>query len=195
MRQAVPSFLPLFRSETQLRLLGLLVLEPRRKWTVNELAAATRAPRQSVHRELERAVQAGLITRDNEARPHRFRAATRSPLYRPIRNLLELTVGVESQLRRAFEDEEGIDFAVIHGSWARGEAGGDSDIDVLVVGEPDVTSVRRLVRDVGRAVGRRVDTVVFSRDEFRKRRARRDGFLEKTLGEPHVVIAGSLDGA
>jgi|SRR5918911_1073891 predicted nucleotidyltransferase len=195
MRQPVPSFLPLFRSEIQLRLLGLLVLDPRRTWTVNELAAATRAPRQSVHRELERAVEAGLITRDRAARPHRFRAATRSPLYRPTRSLLELTVGVESQLRRAFEGEKGVDFAVIHGSWARGQAAGDSDVDVLVVGEPDVTRVRRLARDVGRAIGRRVDAVVFTREEFGKRRARGDGFLGKALGEPHIVIAGSVDGA
>src|SRR4051794_38935863 len=121
MRQSVPSLLPLFRSETQLRLLGLLILEPRRIWTANELANATGAPRPSVHRELNRAVQAGLISRDTQRRPHGFRAATESALYRPLRKLLELTVGVEAELRRVFEGEEDIELALIHGSWARGQ--------------------------------------------------------------------------
>jgi predicted nucleotidyltransferase len=136
-------------------------------------------------------VAAGLVDRDDTRRPHRFRAVTKSPLYRPLRSLLELTVGIESQLRQLFEGEPNVDAALIHGSWARGQAGPDSDIDLLVVGRPDVTRLRRSTREIGRAVGRRIDTVVLSPEEFRKRRAAGDGFLEKILAEPHVVLAGS----
>lgn len=193
MRQTVPSFLPLFRSEAQLRLLGLLTLDPRRSWTADELATATSAPRPSVHRELQRAVGAGLVDRDASQRPHRFQAATDSPLYRPLRNLLDLTIGVESQLRRLFENEEDVDVALIHGSWARGQAGAGSDIDVLVVGTPDVTRLRRAIRDLSRAAGRRIDATVFSPEEFQSRLAERDVFVRKVLSEPHIILSGSVD--
>lgn len=194
MRQTVPAYFPLFRSESQLRVLGLIVLEPRRSWTVDQLAEASAAPRPSVHRELQRALAAGLIERDASRRPHRFRASTKSALYRPLRDLLKMTVGVEPELRRLLQAEDEVDAAVIHGSWARGEAAAGSDIDVLVIGRPNVTRLRRSVRDVGRRVGRRIDTTVFSPDEFRRRRARGDGFLKKIDSEPHIELVGSLDG-
>src|SRR5215210_1269743 len=156
MRHSVPAILPLFRSEDQLRILGALTLEPARSWTADELTAATRAPRASVHRELQRAVAAGLVTRDGSRRPHEFRAATDSPVYQPLRDLLELTVGVESQLRELLANEGGVEAAVLHGSWARAEAGPGSDVDVVVVGDPDLTHLRRAVRDLGRSSGRRI---------------------------------------
>ncbi len=190
MRQPVPRHLPLFRSEDQLRLLGILLLEPRKDWSVDELAAATGAPRPSVHRELQRAVAAGLVDRDASARPHRFRANTHTPLYSPLRDLLELTVGLESELRNFLEGEEGIDAAIIHGSWAGGTARLGSDVDVLAVGEPDLTRLRRQLRDIGRRAGRRIDVTAFSPAEFARRRAVGDGFLEKILAEPHIVLVG-----
>ena len=193
MRQSVPRLLPLFRSEDQLRLLGILLLEPRRDHTVDDLVSATDAPRPSVHRELQRAVGAGIIERDASRRPHRFRANSESPLHRPLRELLERTVGLETELRTFFDGEEGVDAAVIHGSWARGEAGAGSDLDVLAVGEPDVTRLRRKVREIGRRGGRRVDVTAFSPGELARRLADGDAFLDKVLSEPHIVLVGDLD--
>ena len=40
MRTSVPSLLPIFRSEMQVRLLGLILLQPERTWTLHELAKA-----------------------------------------------------------------------------------------------------------------------------------------------------------
>ncbi len=100
MRTSAPPALPLFRSQMQLRMLALLLLQPERSWTLQELAHALDAPASSVHRELRRAESAGLIGSDTTARPHRFRAAADGPLYRPLADLLNLTVGVEERRTR-----------------------------------------------------------------------------------------------
>ena len=75
MRTSAPDILPIFRSEMQMRLLALLLLQPERSWTLQELAEALDAPASSVHRELGRAEHAGIVRRDSTARPHRFQAA------------------------------------------------------------------------------------------------------------------------
>lgn len=97
MRTGTPDLLPLFRSEFQVRLLALLVLQPDRAWTVPELAERFGAPVSSVHRELGRAERAGIIERHTGSRPHTFRAAEGSPLYQPLADLLRLTLGVEGE--------------------------------------------------------------------------------------------------
>ena len=145
-----------------------------------------------MHRELQRAAAAGIIERDASRRPHRFQAATESPIYRPLRTLLELTVGVEPQLRQVVGDDAEIEAALVHGSWARGDASARSDIDLLVVGRPDITRLRRSLRKIERTLGRRIDSTVLTPDEFRARRSSGDAFLQKALAEPNLVLTGDF---
>jgi predicted nucleotidyltransferase len=190
-RTAAPAVLPLFRSEMQLRLLGLLLLQPERAWTLNGLAAALGAPVSSVHRELRRAEAAGIVRRDDDARPHRFTAATDDALVEPLTTLLRRSVGLEAELRAAL-DRPGVRAAVIHGSWAGSERRPDSDVDVLVVGDADLRELRRLVRPISRAAGRTVDLTVLHPEELREQVARRSSFTRRLLEEATVPLVGDL---
>jgi len=98
----------------QAEFLGLVLLQPTRAWSLDELATALGAPASSVHRELLRTVNAGLATRDSRQRPHRYQAAQDAPAFRPTRDLLELTVGVPRRLREALEGKAEIRAAAIH---------------------------------------------------------------------------------
>jgi len=100
-----------------MRLLALVLLQPEREWTLQTLADALGASQSSVHRELERAEAAGILSRNAASRPHRFRAVVSDPLFEPLANLLSRTVGIETELRTVLERPD-IDAAVIYGSWA-----------------------------------------------------------------------------
>ena len=193
MRTSPPRLLPFFRSELQLRTLSILYSEPERSWTAEGLRTALGAPAASIHRELHRALDAGLIEREHTIRPHRFRAASDSPLFNPLRELLARTVGVEKELREVLASEEGVEAAVIHGSWA-GSTGVHplSDIDVLIVGEVEDDKLRRRLRTVGKRAGRSVDAIVFRPGEFQRRLEERNGFLEKLLEGPKVELRGNI---
>jgi predicted nucleotidyltransferase len=187
----VPNVLPLFRSEMQLRLLALLLLQPERSWTLSELASTLRAPASSVHRELGRIEAAGLLNRDDGSRPHRFAGASTSPLFKALRELLQLTVGVEDELKDAL-DVPGVIAAAIHGSWVAGNRRPDSDIDVVVVGESDLRILRSHTRDIASRAGRRIDLMLFSADEFRSRIREGQGFARHLIDEPVVPLVGDL---
>lgn len=191
MRTPVPSLLPLFRSEMQVRLLALVLLQPERRWTLQGLAEALDAPHSSVHRELARAESAGVIRRDSDARPYRFSAATDDGAYEPLAELLRRSVGVESQLR-AYLDRPGISAAVIHGSWVSGDRRPDSDIDVLVVGEADLRELRRLGRLIGKATGRTIDLTLLTDAEFKRLLAERSSFVRQLMESPVTVLVGDL---
>jgi predicted nucleotidyltransferase len=181
MRIKPPAILPLFRSEMQVRLLALLLLQPERSWTLQDLAVVLEAPLSSVHRELLRAKDSGLVTRNAGARPHRFQAAGEDSLYEPLAALLRRSVGVDE-----------IFVAVIHGSWAGGSRRPDSDIDVLVIGDVDLRELRRRVRPVGKAVGREIDLTVLGVDEFRRLCADNSSLVHRVLDAPTVPLVGNL---
>ncbi len=191
MRTPTPPLLPLFRSEMQVRLLALVLLQPERRWTLQDLAEALDAPQSSVHRELGRAEAAGVISRDDAARPYRFSAATDDAAYEALADLLRRTVGVESQLRDGL-DRPDVHAAVIYGSWAAGARRPDSDIDVLVVGDADLREVRRLVGPIGKGTGRTVDVTVMRDEEFRRLLADRSSFGRSLMEGPVTSLVGDL---
>jgi predicted nucleotidyltransferase len=191
MRTSAPAILPLFRSEMQLRLLALLLLQPERSWTLQELAADLEAPQSSVHRELARAEKAGLIVRDPTARPHRFTASPDDPMYEPLAALLGRSIGVEAELRSAL-DRPDVLAAVIYGSWASGNRRPESDIDVLVVADASLRELRRAVRPVGKAAGRTIDLNVLAPDEFQRMQDERSGYLRTVAGGSTIALVGDL---
>jgi len=194
MRTAPPALLPLFRSDMQVQLLSLVILQPDRDWTLDALTERVHAPQSSVHRELRRFVDAGLVSRDARKRPYAYRAATDAPAYQPLRELLELTSGVPLRISTQLADVPGVVAAAIHGSWAAGRLRPDSDIDVIVVTDGDRRVAQRAVRRVGREVGRDVDASVLSVDDFKQLLESRNPFLGKILHGPRIDVVGDLRG-
>jgi predicted nucleotidyltransferase len=193
MRTSAPSILPLFRSKMQIELLGLLLLQPERSWTLQELTGGLAAPASSVHRELGRAEQAGIIRRDVSARPHRFAAATDDAFYDPLVALLGRSVGVEQDLRAALDGQPGVLAAVIHGSWAGGSRRPDSDIDILVVGDTDLRDLRRHLRPIGERAGRTLDLTVVTTQELQHLVRDRSSFARGILETPTIQLIGDLN--
>ena len=146
-----------------------------------------------MHREVLRAVDAGLVSRDTRQRPHRYAASQGAPAYRPLRELLELTVGVPIRLSAVLERLPDVEAAAIHGSWAAGRVRADSDIDVIVVSDGERRSAEQALREVGRSVAREIDVSLLTREEFARLRSERNPFVGKILHGPRIDLVGDLE--
>jgi predicted nucleotidyltransferase len=184
--------LPIFRSDLQARLLAALLLDGGSPLTARELAGRTGAKAATLHRELARLEQAGLIRHDRVGRTKRYLAADDSPLHEPLRALLERTLGVEPLLRRSLERVDGVDSAAIFGSWAAGHSAEGSDIDLLVVGDVDRDDLLAAVREVESQVHREIDVTAYRPDEFDRRREQGSGFLRTVLRGPLIPLVGEI---
>ncbi|HEY4809449.1 MAG TPA: nucleotidyltransferase domain-containing protein [Solirubrobacteraceae bacterium] len=176
----------------QVRLLALVLLQPERLWSLQELSDVLSAPLSSVHRELSRAADAGMVHRDDQAKPHRFSAATEDASYPALADLLNRTVGVESELRTALSRPD-VQAAAIYGSWASGARRPNSDVDVLVVGDAGLRDLRRVIRPIEKSTDRRVDLTLLNDHEFHKLIANRSSFLRGVLDSPMSALVGDLE--
>jgi predicted nucleotidyltransferase len=192
MRTSAPALLPLFRSEMQVKLLGLVLLGHDRSWTADELSTLLRAPASSVHRELTRAVGAGLFERDDSRRPHEFRAATSSPAFEPLTALLDQAVGIPRRLEDALATVEGVKAAAVHGSWVSGTAGPNSDVDVVIVSDGDGRAAQRAARRVGRELGRDIDVSVVTSDGLSQLIEVKNPFIDHVLDGPRIDVIGDI---
>jgi len=184
-----PALLPLLRSENQLRLLATLFLAPERAWTITELARATRVPQPSVSREVARLDEAGILRVRGSRNNRQVSADVDSVIFPELQSLLLKTVGPKPVLESCLSEVVGIESAYIYGSWARryeGEVGAPpGDIDLLVVGTPQVDAVYDVAEKASARLSREVNPTVLTRREWE---ASSEGFIEQLRRSPLVSL-------
>jgi DNA-binding transcriptional ArsR family regulator len=74
-----PPLLPIFRSRQQVELLALILGDPKSETSITDLSARLDIPFASVHREVERAERAGVLTSRKIGNTRLVRADTTSP--------------------------------------------------------------------------------------------------------------------
>jgi DNA-binding transcriptional ArsR family regulator len=168
-RQPAPALLPILRSQQQGEILALLLGDPDLELSLTEIVARTGAPHASVHREIERAEQAGLVVTRKVGNTRLVRANTASPYYAGLAEVLTRAFGVPAVLAEALLPVTGIAAAYIYGSWAARHDGQTGqrpvgDIDVLILGEPDRDQLYAVLSDAEERLGRPVQATIRDAD-------------------------------
>ena len=158
-------------------MLGELFIFTDRPISLSELARRAGTSIGGTHKEVERLESAGLVRSTTAGRSRLIEADPSSPVYMELRGLLLKTVGPEPLLRSALTDVDGIERAFIYGSWADPAERSPADIDVLVIGEPDVAEVYDAASAVEADIGRPVNITVRSPAEW----ADADGAFERAV--------------
>lgn len=192
MRTVASPLAPIFRSETQQRVLATLFLTPDRGWNMHQLAAEVGAAYSSVHREVSRLLSAGLLVEERVGQARLVRPNEQAPAFRPLRDLLVVSFGAGPMLRQALEAIPGVEAAALYGSYAARLTGVDGppprDIDVLVIGRPDPMAVYAAVREVSAVLNREVNPTVLDWDEWQAD----SGFLQHVKDNDMIPLLGDL---
>jgi predicted nucleotidyltransferase len=80
-------------------------------------------------------------------------------------------------LSRALSDVPKIKEAYLYGSFARKDSDQHSDIDLLIIGEPQQDVLETVVRRLERSFGREINYTVLSEAELKRKLARSDPFI------------------
>ena len=182
------TILPLFRSDAQARVIARVFLDES-GLPLTHLARDAGVGKSQVHREVERLEKAGLVTSERVGNVRLVRPNAASPYYHDLRGLVLKAFGPVAALSDALAGIEGIEEAYLFGSWAArhlGEPGPPpSDIDVLVVGDPDPDRIYTAARRVERRLGYDVNPTIVSRRTWN---AGHSGFLESVRSRPRVQL-------
>jgi predicted nucleotidyltransferase len=121
-------------------------------------------------REVARLAEHGLVVTRQLGRNTLVRANWSLPWSRELRSILVQTVGVLGRLAEALTAVGGVESAYVFGSWAARYAGKPGppprDVDVVVVGDADLRSVRRACRPVEEELRVEINPVVIEPAEW-----------------------------
>jgi predicted nucleotidyltransferase len=186
---SAPPILPIFRSQLQGELLSSILLSETDEFTLTELAETWGAAISTVQREIDRLELAGLVLTRRVGRSRVVSAATGSPSYEPLRELVLRSFGPAHVVRETFAGVVGIEELLIFGSWAARMEGGagapPADIDVLVIGNPDRDDVYNAALAAEKLLRRPVNTTIRTAGAWN---SQADGFLKNVRASPLVSI-------
>jgi predicted nucleotidyltransferase/predicted transcriptional regulator with HTH domain len=182
------------RSKVRQRILALLFERPERRLHLRGIARAVAASAGTTARELDRLVDSGLVLRSAEGSQVYFQADRQSPLFESVRTIVQRTIGGPAVIRRHLIGLSGIERAFVYGSHARGsDVTAASDIDLMIIGKPDVDELTDRAAAVERDLGRPLNYTILSDDELRQRRLRGDRFIASVDSGPSLTVLDASD--
>jgi len=174
------------------QVLGLLLLRPGEALHVREIARLTGIPVGSLHRELRSLAEAGLLLREPVGNQVRYRANQNCPIYPELAEIFRKTAGLADLLREALVPmSEHIRAAFLFGSIARQAEKAHSDVDLFVIGSVSFTEVVSAVSPLQERLGREINPVVMTPEQFQTAREKEERFVNRILGEPRLFLMGS----
>jgi predicted nucleotidyltransferase len=117
-----------------------------------------------------------------------FQADQESPLYDAIRTIVRRTTGAPEVIRRNLADLDGVGLAFVYGSYARGEETPTSDVDLMIVGSPDVDQLTDRVAAAEGEIGRPINYTILTADEIERRRHNRDAVMASIDANPTLPV-------
>ena len=183
----------LFSSKLRVKVFSHFFLHPGEKIHIRGLAAILKESPGTLARELANLEKAGVMTFEKIGNQKHYYLHKESPIYEELRRIFLKTTGAGEELRKVLMNVKGIEVAFIYGSFASGEAGEGSDIDLMVVGKVKEKELAPAVARLERKIGREINYTIYTRNESMKRIGLEGDFVHEVFTSSKIVLIGKSD--
>lgn len=186
----------LFGSKTRIKLLHLFLNNPGQAYYVREITRLIDEQINSVRRELSNMLKVGIIKSDTADNKLYYEVNQRYEHYVPLRAIFADNISKDQQSvdqaapstldwQIKLDELGGVKLAILSGVFVQGSL---SDVDLLIVGAPSPTKVKKLIKSLERKEGRELNYSVLPYEEFYYRFSVKDRFVTEICSGKHVLL-------
>jgi len=184
----------IFGSRIRAKILGWLFTHPDESFFVRQIALILKEDPTNVSREMAKLEELGILRSKRNGNLKHFQTNQECPFFEELKGLVLKTSGVAGRIRASLERLAGIEYAFIYGSYAKGEEKADSDVDLLIIGDVDIDRLDANLEKLEKMLGREINYVLYSLEEFKSKRKAKDGFLVDVLSVKKIMVVGAENG-
>ncbi len=181
----------LFSSKLRTKLLDVFLSSPNARFYIRELERKIKEEAKNVSRELKNLEALGLLISEKQGNLKYYSVNENFFLYPELKTIIFKTTGVQGLLKEALERLEGIETAFIYGTYATGKESESSDVDIMIIGKPDLTEINEVISDLEEKLNREINYMCFDQEEFKERRKAGDVFINEVLSGEKIMLKGS----
>jgi predicted nucleotidyltransferase/predicted transcriptional regulator with HTH domain len=180
-------------SSTRAELLGLFFNNPDDRFYLREIARHIGKDAAGIKRELDNLVKMGLLAKEKRGIQKYYYVNKSSPIFSEMKGLIFKTTGVQGAMKASLSRLKGVKTAFIYGSYAKGSEKEDSSINLMVIGQANITELNDMVMGLEEKLKRDIDYLVFDEQEYRKRKELKDPFIRELLKGKKIFLVGKED--
>jgi len=181
----------LFSSKLRIKLLDVFLRSPNARFYIRELERKIKEEAKNVSRELKNLEALGLLISEKQGNLKYYSVNENFFLYPELKAIIFKTTGVQGLLKEALERLKGIETAFIYGTYATGKESESSDVDIMIIGKPDLTELNEVISDLEEKLNREINYMCFDQEEFKERRKAGNAFINEVLSGEKIMLKGS----
>lgn len=176
------------RSRITQKILNLFFLNEKERFYVNELAKEIKEDPKNVYRKLIDFNKEGILLNEFQGKERYFFLNKKYPFLKEYKKIILKGLGFEKILKDKLKKIKGIESVYIFGSYVKDKLSAESDIDVLIIGNFDGLKLQKTILEIQKLIGREINSIELTEEEFGKRLRKKDPFLRDIFSEKHIKI-------
>ncbi len=177
-------------SKSKADLLGLFFTNPERSFYIQEIGRILNKKPGTFQRTLNNLISEGILTSEYKGNLRFITVNENYPIYNELKNIIFKTVGIQGSIKQILKEIGDIRIAFIYGSYAKSKEQFLSDIDLLIVGDPDEDKLIEKLDVLERKLQREINYKIFSYDGLKKEIEEKDSFILQILKDKKIILAG-----
>ena len=180
-------------SSTRAELLSLFFNNPDEKFYLRQIARHISKDAAGIKREQDTLVKIGLLVVEKRGVQKYYSADKNSPIFSEMKGLIFKTTGIQGSIKAVLSRLKGVQAAFIYGSYAKGAEKEDSNINLMVIGQVNITELNDVVMGLEEKMKREIDYLAFDEQEYRKRKDAKDPFIREIVKGKKIFLLGKED--
>jgi predicted nucleotidyltransferase len=177
-------------TKNRAELLKLFLTNPDKTFYMQEIGRILRKKPGIFQRTLNNMVSEGILESEYKANARYFKANKNYLLYKELKSIVSKTVGVEGSIRKVLEKIGNIKFAFIYGSYAKAKENYLSDIDLVVIGNPDEDELVKRLDRLEENLQREINYKFYRLKEIKREIKEKEPFILEILRDKKIIIIG-----
>ncbi len=178
------------KSKIRQNLLSLFFTNPSQKYYLRELQRLLGYSAGSIHRELLRFRKDNFFNTEKVGNLLYYSLNTKHSLYKEFKSIIFKTIGIEGGLKKVLSSVNKIELAFIYGSFAGNREKASSDIDLMIIGDPDTSYLNEKIAETEKKLKREINPTIYSLEEYTAKKKAKSGFILDLLKNPKIMLIG-----
>ena len=178
-------------TKNRAELLSLFFTNPDKFFYMQEIGRILNKKPGVFQRTLNNMISEGILVSEYRANSRYFTVNKNNPIYKELKSIIFKTIGISGSIKQALEELKNLKLAFIYGSYAKNQENYLSDIDIIIIGNPDEEILINKLDSLEKKLQREINYKIYSYNNLEKEIAEKEPFIINILEDRKIMLVGS----
>jgi predicted nucleotidyltransferase len=178
-------------TKNRAELLSLFFTNPDKFFYMQEIGRILNKKPGVFQRTLNNMTSEGILVSEYRANSRYFTVNKNNPIYKELKSIIFKTIGISGSIKQALEELKNLKLAFIYGSYAKNQENYLSDIDIIIIGNPDEEILINKLDSLEKKLQREINYKIYSYNNLEKEITEKEPFIINILEDRKIMLVGS----